>query len=116
VRKPTADAGQEALQRLLWAVALRWPCHQMTSRSFIVRNRQMPLCARCFGLLGGPILAPLMVVCAPAFVPWVCVGLFLLDGLTQLAGWRTSTNWLRFGTGAVCSASVVKLLWSAFYA
>jgi uncharacterized membrane protein len=108
-----ADGLHEVLQRLLWTVALHWPCHQMTSRSFVIRNRQLPLCARCFGVLLGPALAPLWIAYVPVSLSCFAVGLFIVDGFTQMLNWRASKNWLRFGTGIGCSAAVVSLLWSA---
>lgn len=99
-----------------WAVAhgasLRWRlpflliCHGIPSRCFDLFGVPMPVCARCtgiyLGLLGGLL--------AFTMVPWVtervmrtaafiAVAPLAIDGLTQLARLRESTNSLRVSTG-----------------
>src|SRR4051794_7702406 len=98
------------VQNLLWAISLWWPCHQMASRSFSVRGRQVPLCARCTGLLIGPVLVPAWLIFAPSFVSWFAVACFFADSLTQLFRLRESTNWVRLTTGATFFAAIISLL------
>lgn len=73
------------------------------------RGRQIPLCARCLGLLVGPLLSPVFFLIAKPWMAVACISLFLADALTQLIGLRESTNYLRLFTGAVFSASVLFL-------
>src|SRR3954447_24531054 len=78
-----------------------WGCHRRADRSFSIRGRQLHVCARCTGLLSG-------VPLSCALLPWrarlpalfgIFLGLLVIDGATQLWGWRESTNELRFLTG-----------------
>jgi len=71
----------------------------------------MPLCARCCGLLLGVLIAPFCMNYIPPTLSCAFIGLLVLDGTTQLFGWRESTNWLRLSTGIGFSASIVSLLW-----
>jgi uncharacterized membrane protein len=78
-----------------------WVCHRRPERSFRVSGRQFHVCARCTGLIiGGAVGWSLIPLGALAIPLWI-IGLVALvtDGLTQLLGWRTSNNLLRFGTG-----------------
>ena len=90
-----------------------WKCHRRPDRSFVIRGRQFHVCARCTGLITGCMFAPLLLsfgssllILAPLFV-----SLLAVDGLTQIAGWRSSTNSLRLLTGigaiAFCSAAAI---------
>lgn len=97
-------AGQGLATRLFVAnpyLAL-WHCHRRCERSFFVRGRQFGVCARCTGLLVGGVLSPLGLPLGAGFlVPAACAATVLvaLDGGSQLAGWRESTNRLRLVTG-----------------
>lgn len=100
----------DRFQRYTFYVALSVGCHQRRDRSFSWRGRQVPLCARCLGMLVGPVLVPLYF-CFPN--PWIAVvsfSAFLVDASTQFVGLRESNNWLRLLTGAAFSASVLFLL------
>lgn len=97
-------AGQALATRLFVAnpyLAL-WHCHRRCERSFFVRGRQFGVCARCTGLLAGLALSPLAVPLGAAILaPAACAAALVLaiDGGSQLAGWRVSTNRLRLLTG-----------------
>jgi uncharacterized membrane protein len=87
----------EAFQSLLWRLALITHCHQLTDRSFSLRGRQVPLCARCSGILVGVFLIPLYVV--DLRFAATLIAAMVLDGGSQALKLRTSNNWLRFATG-----------------
>ncbi|HEX8212929.1 MAG TPA: DUF2085 domain-containing protein [Longimicrobium sp.] len=97
-------AGQALATRLFVAnpyLAL-WHCHRRCERSFFVRGRQFGVCARCTGLLVGGVLSPLAVPLGAGFlVPAACAATVLLgmDGGSQFAGWRVSSNPIRLLTG-----------------
>lgn len=82
-------------------------CHGIPDRCLKVRGHALPICARCTGLLIG--LAIGLGVPASAYLgPIVAIGLasllaapLLIDGFTQLAGLRQSTNRMRLSTGAI---------------
>ena len=99
------DLNKEKISNNL-KVLSKCSCHQIPERSFNIRGRYFPVCARCTGLYLGvflylifsyynqvdysidlTILAILMVV--PTF----------LDGFTQFLDLRESDNKLRFVTG-----------------
>jgi len=72
-------------------------CHQRADRSFFLRGRQVPVCARCLGLLVGVTLVPLY--CHDLRLAAALIFVMLLDGCTQAFHLRESRNWLRFLTG-----------------
>ena len=89
-----------------WRVLFRVMCHGIVERCLTLFGQPMPICARCTGIYLG-MLAGLI---AFFLVPWVeekfmrvaslvAVTPLAIDGLTQLAGLRESTNALRMGTG-----------------
>lgn len=105
----------DSCQRVLWAISQRWVCHQMASRSLIVRGRQMPLCARCFGVLLGLPITLLWAFFVPPWACWCLIAAFFLDGGTQLMDWRESKNWLRLVTGMGLFPSVLTLAWRTLH-
>lgn len=100
----------DRFQRYMFYVALALGCHQRRDRSFRCRGRQIPVCARCLGMLIGPLFAPLYLVFPNPWIAVTCISVFLIDTSTQLVGSRESNNWLRLLTGAAFSASVLFLL------
>lgn len=102
------------LQNGLHRLALVIGCHQLPQRSYFIGGRQVPLCARCCGLLFGVVIAPIWISDVSTLLSFCCVVLFLGDGASQMFQLRESTNWLRFGTGTGFSASVLALLWRSF--
>lgn len=88
-------------------------CHRMSSRSFFVRNRQFHICARCTGLFVGYIVSPIFLVFGGyTFLAFtIFLAALILDGVTQLLGWRESNNNLRFLTGLGTGATSLSLVW-----
>jgi len=91
-----------------WRLLFRVFCHGIPDRCLYLRNVPMPICARCTAIYVGLIVSfavflmlPRMtermarIVLSAAAVPMA------IDGLTQLAGLRVSTNPLRIETGLV---------------
>lgn len=76
-------------------------CHQRADRSFFVRNRQFPICARCTGVVLGYIIA--LVVFIFCMTPlWLCTLLcviMFLDWLIQYLKIKESNNIRRLITG-----------------
>jgi uncharacterized membrane protein len=87
----------EHVQQTLWRIGTVIHCHQRPERSFFLDGRQVPICARCFGVLIGTAMVPLY--CHNLLVATVLIAAMFLDGGTQLLRLRESTNWLRFITG-----------------
>ncbi len=99
------------VQSVLYRTALVIGCHQLQSRSYVIRGRQVPVCARCLGLLIGVAVAPfcpLSRVTATA-----CLVPMLLDGGSQLLSLRESTNALRLVTGIAFAIGTIRLLITA---
>lgn len=100
-----------------WRLLFRVFCHGIPERSLIVFGEAMPLCARCFGIYAG-LLAGIALY---ALMPWLrerAARLLMfaaalpmaVDGITQAAGLRTSTNPLRITTGL--AAAVAFAMWA----
>jgi|SRR5579862_3242740 len=101
------------LQNGLYRVSFLTGCHQLQERSFFICERQMPLCARCTGILVGLTLFPVSREIHGWLVPIVLFTVFLTDSLTQLFRLRKSNNLLRFTTGIGFSVAILSLLGGA---
>ena len=91
-----------------WRLLFRVFCHGIPERCLYLWNVPMPICARCTAIYAGLIVSfavfvilprmterfARMVLCAAA-IPMA------IDGLTQLAKLRVSTNTLRIETGLI---------------
>lgn len=78
------------------------PCHRKKSRSYVIAGKQFPLCARCTSILLGYLFTPILLILNLNIS--LLVGILLsipmvIDGYTQLKGWRKSNNFLRTITG-----------------
>ena len=99
-----------------WAIAhgasesLRIPfrllCHGIAHRCYSMWNVPMPICARCTGIYIGMFSGLVFFVMVPwiyerwlRIAMYVAAGVLAVDGLTQLARLRESTNDLRLATG-----------------
>jgi uncharacterized membrane protein len=91
-----------------WRVLFRVMCHGRVERSLLLFDIPMPICARCTGIYLG-LLAGLAGFWLIRFVSeksmriaaFIAVTPLAIDGLTQLSGFRESTNTLRMATGLV---------------
>lgn len=105
----------------------RWFCHQRPDRSFFIRGRQFPLCARCTGFYAAAIAGFLVYPFFPLRIAlFGLMGILIvftipmaLDGTTQLFGWRESNNALRFITGILggfwCGFAAYALIENALF-
>lgn len=95
----------------------RLVCHGLDSRSLDLAGVPMPICSRCLAIYAGG-LTGIAIFLVPG--PWrrglLPTAAFLLalvpmgvDGVTQAAGIRESTNLLRLVTGL--PAGLVALVW-----
>jgi hypothetical protein len=48
---PRLSKVHEKVQGILWRIGIVIHCHQRPERSFFLDGRQVPICARCFGML-----------------------------------------------------------------
>lgn len=91
-----------------WRLLFRIMCHGRPERSLAIADVAMPICARCVGIYAG-LLAGLAAFVVIPYLRERVVRPFALaavvplaiDGLTQLAGLRESTNELRIVTGVI---------------
>lgn len=76
-------------------------CHQMPERSFCIKGYQLPLCARCTGIVIGELAAiPLWFIFPIGFLPACMLGLpLIIDGGIQYLYFLMSTNFRRVITG-----------------
>ncbi|MGH1364041.1 MAG: DUF2085 domain-containing protein [Calditrichia bacterium] len=85
-------------------------CHRLPERSFFFRGKQLPLCARCSGLLVGCLTYPFFIFDILTLPLSVLLFLHLplvIDGTTQALGKRLSTNGMRLITGIMAGVSQV---------
>lgn len=91
-----------------WRLLFRIMCHGRPERSLAIADVAMPICARCVGIYAGLLVG----LAAFWLIPYLrervvrpfaiaAVVPLAIDGLTQLAGLRESTNELRIATGII---------------
>jgi len=95
-----------------WRLLFRVLCHGIAHRCFELWNAPMPICARCTGIyagmLGGILLFMMLPHIEERLARWILGFATLplaIDGLTQLARLRESTNPLRLETGLLAGAA-----------
>jgi uncharacterized membrane protein len=92
----------------MWRLAFRFLCHGIERRCLTIWNTPMPICARCTAIYVGLFVGLVAFVIMPwmheRMARWVMLIAgtpMAIDGLTQLARLRESTNPLRLVTGAL---------------
>ncbi|MBQ8910997.1 MAG: DUF2085 domain-containing protein [Clostridia bacterium] len=84
-------------------------CHQRPDRSFFLKGRQFPVCARCTGVVVGyfcgAVLYPFFNV--PLWLTVLFCMLMLTDWLVQRIDLLPSTNLRRFCTGVLCGLGLI---------
>lgn len=109
-------SGHSLLALIIYRV-FRLLCHQKPERSFFVFGHQMAVCSRCFAIYTSFLVIGLafgawrMVTRKrweeiPLWVLGVLAIPMAIDGLTQLAGLRESTQVLRTITGTLVGTGV----------
>jgi uncharacterized membrane protein len=89
-----------------WRLLFRLFCHGIPERCLYIWNVPMPICARCTAIYVGLILSVLAFLILPRMrekvariVLYVALVPMAIDGFSQLAQLRLSTNSLRIETG-----------------
>lgn len=104
----------------IWLFSMRFcsgMCHQKMERSFFVKNYQLPVCARCTGLLIGYILGIIGLMFSlklPIFLAILFIIIMFIDGFIQLKGIKQSNNVRRVITGTLCGIAVISVLYYIF--
>jgi len=96
-----------------WRLLFRILCHGIARRCFDLWGTPMPICARCTGIYAGMLAGIVFFAVLPRIeeriARWV-LGIaavpMVIDGLTQLALLRESTNGLRVETGLLAGAAL----------
>lgn len=86
-------------------------CHQRADRSFFVKGKQFPVCARCTGVLIGYCIGSVLF-CFYRFPVWLNIlfcAIMFVDWLIQSIGWKESTNIRRLITGIICGIGWMQL-------
>jgi len=95
----------------LMKVGSLYGCHQIADRSFFIQKRQLPVCARCSGVLIGSLIAyAFFVIWSPPLI--LCIigaAVMLTDWLIQKLNIKESTNIRRLITGLLGGYSLASL-------
>lgn len=86
-------------------------CHQMPERSFFIRGRQLPICARCTGVFLGQTFSVVLfwVYEPPLFMCLLFCLLMFIDWLLQYKKIMESTNVRRMITGTLCGYGMMSM-------
>ena len=100
--------------------ALRPVCHQWPTRCLWIFGSNTALCTRCLGIFTALFLTGLFFgIKPPNRIFWKSAILMnipaLVDGYTQLKGWRMSNNYLRFMTGLLAGVGAGILLFPVYF-
>jgi uncharacterized membrane protein len=95
-----------------WRLLFRIFCHGIPERCLVLWNVPMPICARCTAIYAGLIVSLAVFLVLPRMrdsvalvILYVAVVPMAIDGLTQLARLRLSTNPLRIETGLLAGVA-----------
>lgn len=102
---------RQKLYNYLVAIGKYSGCHQMPDRSFFIRDRQFPVCARCTGVFIGNIAAYALFLIYTLPLEFCLTGcaIMFVDWLVQYIGIRKSTNIRRVITGTIGGYSLTTL-------
>ncbi|MGL4655278.1 MAG: DUF2085 domain-containing protein [Sarcina sp.] len=93
-------------------------CHQKPERSFFIKGQQMPICARCTGILIGYIIG--IILCffiknESIITPILLATPTGIDGFGQLFEKWQSNNFRRCFTGIFAGIGLVLLIQAIFF-
>lgn len=88
-------------------------CHRIPERSFFIKGKQFPICARCTGILVGyfiGIIYLLLTFKHNLILEIVFMIPLAIDGIGQYLGYWISNNKRRFLTGILAGISTICIL------
>lgn len=91
-------------------LAIAFMCHQRPDRSFFINDKQLPLCARCTGILLGYILGITIAIitsCRHSVYFLLCLIPMIIDGGIQHLFGIISNNWRRLFTGILGGVGII---------
>ena len=103
----------------LWIKSMEWAdkywgCHQIPERSFYLKRYQLPVCARCTGMIIGE-LAAIAINFFASITSIALLGLMfpmIIDGLLQYFTSYTSNNTKRLLTGTLFGLALISLVFN----
>jgi len=101
---------------MLYRFFARLGCHQLPERSFFIKGKQMPLCARCTGVFMGYAAALLLLILGlrpPLWAAALAVLSMAIDWSLQRFWGVMSTNIRRLITGFIGGAGYMLLVIAA---
>lgn len=91
-------------------LAVAFMCHQKPERSFFIKGKQFPLCARCTGILVGYFVG-IIIACITGckYYPYYLLSLLpmIIDGGVQQLLKVESNNIRRFITGLLGGVGII---------
>lgn len=93
-------------------------CHQKPERSFFINGQQMPVCARCTGIVIGYILGIMLCFFTKneSFIVPILLAIPTgIDGFGQLYEKWSSNNFRRCFTGILAGIGLILLLQATFF-
>ncbi len=88
-------------------------CHQKPERSFFYKGKQLPICARCTGILAGYFVGIVLFIILGSF-KWFYTGFLTLpmlaDGIIQQLTKYESTNLRRVITGCMFGIASIQII------
>ena len=102
---------------MLWLALMDWckrhcSCHQRADRSLFFRGYQLPLCARCTGMMVGHIVAFIAgFVVSFSFAIALLMIPLMVDGAIQHFTSYESTNFRRVVTGLLYGFAFTSTMW-----
>lgn len=99
------------MYKRLWKLGAYLGCHRIPERSFFIKGKQFPLCARCTGAVIGYLIGGILYFFVKLDI-WICIlfGLIMFaDWLIQYLKWKKSTNFRRLITGILCGVGIIQI-------
>lgn len=96
-------------EKIYFWLPIIFGCHKKPSRSFFIRNKQMPICARCTGELIGILLGIIIFnfTSLPNNITTILIMIpMLFDGFLQALTKYESNNFKRVTTGFLFGLSL----------
>ena len=94
-----------------------WGCHQLPERSFFIGKYQMPICARCLGIIIGYIISIILLIFninLNIYISLLFVFITLLDWSLQFFNILMSNNIRRLITGIFGGIGIINILYFIF--
>jgi uncharacterized membrane protein len=115
---PFLESRRLAISEVFYGI-LKPVCHQWPTRCLWVFGSNTALCFRCLGIFSALFLTGLFFGIKGANrIYWKTAVMLnipaLVDGYTQLRGWRTSNNFLRLSTGLLSGVGAAIFLFPLY--